>query len=332
MENPKNIELNELKNIELEDVAFEFTNVFDKESDEERKKLVEMYGEKFFIKNDYERRTKNEIRTALRIIKYNLKIDLEEIKIINLPFTIIKSGRQAQTAFTDRHCECKKIYLVPDDTALKVKRDKKYHLTGILNLYINEQIDELVYAKWYKEIEKLNIGERVTASILHEYGHILTYNKLDICKIYKPLELYNLLDETNYLDNCSLRICNFGDISVITKLNTCLEMLAEDYRVSNYIKKADDVCMLPHSISYLQDIINPIEFLKGVDIMGKLLDLNVKERKGVVKPLNSLLDKILPFGEGSRTIGNMQRFTTGQIVQLTEMDKIKDREALKALL
>lgn len=317
-----------LANEFIDEIAFEsrFHNVHDKRNNIHGKELHNFYGTgNIYKRDDMPRRSKHEVFNGIGVLR---KIGVDIIApIYNLPFTVMKSGRPATTAFTDKNLGFRNIYLVPDDTPQRVMDEKKFY---------NETINELIHVgrisinkgtKWLQALDTLNTGQRVAASILHEQGHILTYNILDKNDIGDPSDLYDWLDDHGYLDNCSSRIPAFRKIDVIRQLNAALEQLAEDYRVSHFVKMEMDTCCLPHATSYIQDIHRPESFFEGVDIMVRLLKIEGTLNKASGR-ISQPLDDVLPFGEACRS-EFLKQFTRGPIEPLTAGDKKKAREALR---
>jgi hypothetical protein len=315
---------------EIDDIYFEsrFINVFDKPTSQTYQQIHGFFGESRIQYNGIERRTNFEIYNGLKCAeKRRVSID---VLIYNLPFTVLKHNRPAETAFVDRQIDRRFIYLVPDHTPTRILTDIVWHKEGYERLIESNKIDRATVDKWIHTMEsELNLGERVASTILHEFGHILTFRVWDRLGITERLDLYDWFDEFGYLDNCSNRIVSFSEEHAEIQINTCIEQLAEDYRISHDVKKEDDTCCLPHIISYEQDIINPEMFLEGVDIMTKILSLNGKVKIEKEKEKESAaFDRIVPFGEANRP-SVPARFRHGNITPITEADKKRAREQLK---
>jgi hypothetical protein len=326
----------ELQNQELDVVFFEprFFNVAEKANDPYYQLVKSAYGDDRIVYNGYKQRTNHEVQSGIKVVKKRrINIDVD---IVNLPFTVTKRGKPAETAFTDRTPEHRFIYLVPDHTPTRIMNDTAYHRQGIESLLAEKSVNPELAMKWLKEMEKLDVGERVAATLIHEYGHILTYQAMDKAGINDPYDAYVWLDESGYLDNCSERIVGFSQGGVITaedafrQINIAMEQLAEDYRLSVYVKSEHDACPLPSCISYKEDLINPHKFLKGVEIMTKLLNLDAKAKKAI-QAQHNMLDAIMPFGEANRSVAASQ-FGHGEVTPLTKDQKEAAKAALRNLL
>lgn len=311
-----------------EDLLFEssFINIGTKSRDRFYDFMIETYGLSRIMDNGYKQRTKHEVYTGISEIN-KLGISLEA-KIYNLPVTVLSSrGKPAETAFTDRSPELRNIYLVPDHTPSRIVKNQAYHKNGIEEAVLDGKIDIETAEKWIKSLEQLDISHRVAASILHEHGHILMYNIMDKLEIKNKMELYDWLELTGYLDNCSQRVVSFSQQSPNVQINIAMEEFAEDYRISHYMSSINDTCCLPHSISYIQDIINPDCFMRGVEIVGNLLKFKTGKKTGDYA--QQQLENILPFGEADRCDSIMRCFTHGTPVPLTKEDKLRAREQLR---
>lgn len=312
----------------LDDINLEkgFINIQKKSNNSLYIEILETYGKDRCLDNGLKPRMKHEVLNGIKSVKerrININTD-----IVNLPFTVLnKRGKAAETAFTDR--EKRKVFLVPDHTQIRIINDYHYHKTGFETLYKEKSISIENFEMLMNKIEKLNVGERVGASIIHEYGHILTYEAMDRYNVETLTDMYNWLGGMGYLDNCSERIVLFSKENPFAKINIALEQLAEDYRISFELRGNYVMASLPHSISYIQDIKNPDKLLEGVDIMATLLDLDQKRQDNYRKK-NAilLLDDILPFGEAGRTDSILQ-FSHGEPIPLTNEQKQKDLEILK---
>lgn len=323
-------DIEDLKAIEAEQVEnlrFEFVNVLNKPRNPQKLLLMDCYGPTSIKHNGLPPRTRHEINNGLRVVQ-ELGVTLCK-DVINLPFTVAKGHKVATTAFTDRTPELRNIYLVPDHTPTRIMIDKSYHLDGFDELLQEGQIGTEVHKLCVEAVSNLTVGDRVAASILHEYGHILTYEAFDADGVESYVDIYDWLDREGYLDNCSYRVATFNEQPATFQINIALELLAEDYRLSCYIKNGDYIFCLPHSIGFMQDIINTGNFLKGVEIMGKLLKIN--SGCTVKSSSNKKLDSVLPFGEAPRTNRLMSGFTRGPIKPLTEEDKKRARAELKLM-
>ncbi|WP_431090140.1 hypothetical protein [Paenibacillus sp. 8b26] len=188
-----------------------------------------------------------------------------------------------------------------------------------------KSISKELAERWESEISKLNTGERVAASIIHEYGHILTFRAWGNMGIKNTLDVYDWLDEYGYLDNFSKRIVSFNEGDAPWQINVAIEQLAEDFRLALDVKNQNGACCLPHIITYQQDLLNPEGYLEGVDIMKNLLQFDGKLKKGRV---SGALDSIIPFGEANRS-SLPTNFIHGEITPLTQEDKDRAREKLK---
>ncbi|MFB5760192.1 hypothetical protein [Paenibacillus medicaginis] len=310
----------------INDTSFErqFVNVLSRTTDIYHSSLFDTYGEDRLFDNGYRRRTKHEVYSGIKKCEHiGVIINAE---IVNLPYTVINErGKPAETAFTVRNPELhRNIYLVPDHTPTRILKDKAYHNAGLEALFKDQKITRDCLDSWIGAMSDLNVGERVAASIIHEYGHILTYRAMDNEDIETAIQMYDWLGDMGYLDNCSHRIVQFSK-DPLWQMNVAVEQLAEDFRVSQYVKKEQDVCPLPSCLSYRQDIANPEKYLEGVEIMTKLLNIQEQIRK---KQQKTSLDNILPFGEANRSDSVMNHFSLGEITPLTEDDKKKAREEL----
>ncbi|WP_371378970.1 hypothetical protein [Sporomusa aerivorans] len=318
-----------LENEELDKILFEsrFVNVKKKDNDLIYRSIVESYGLDKIHDNGLQPRSFFEISCGLSVIK---KLGIEIIApIYNLPFTVAKRRKPAQTAFADCRIERRHIYLVPDHTTTRILDDQEFHISGIEMLQGDNEIEESVAEKWIREIQKLDVGHRVAGSILHEQGHILTFDAMDKTNISSQSALFKWLDAYGYLDNCSERIVLFSQLEPSIMINTALESLAEDYRLSHFVKSCEHTCCLPHSLSYVQDILYPEKFLKGVEIMKELL--SKRQLKAAVRPsTKGSLEAILPFGEAQRC-DSMRCYSHGKITPLTKEDKAKALEKLQKL-
>jgi hypothetical protein len=321
------------ENPDIDDVYFEsrFINVLDKPKHPLYQEIYAFYGESRVVHNGLDPRTKYEIYNGMKCVdSRGLQIDSY---IINLPFTVMKNGKPAETAFVDRPLPRRHIHLVPDHTPTRILTDISFHKEGYERLVERSELAKNIADKWIEAMEsKLSIGERVAASIMHEYGHILSFRAWDRLGFTARIDLYDWFDEYGYIDNVSHRIVSFSQEHADIQINTCIEQLAEDFRLAQDVKSEQDVCCLPHIISYEQDSINPEKFLEGADIMTKLLTLNGKgnmeENRARAKE-DAALDRVIPFGEANRS-AVPARFRNGGITPITEADKKRAREQLKS--
>ena len=313
----------------FDDIAFEgFVNVLAKPRAPLYVQFMDSFGEENCILNGHQPRTRHEINSGLKSVeKRNIKIDAE---VINLPYTVLNGRKKpAITAFTTRNPEQRKIYLVPEHTPTRILNDKAFHQEAFDFHFSQSKLNKVTYELFMHQMEKLDVGERVAASIIHEYGHILTYNAFDQLGIHKPTEVYSYLDETGYLDNCAKRIVDFTTMDARLKLNHALEQIAEDYRVSHDIYNGLGLSPLPHGLTFIQDAINNDDFIEGVDIMTNVLLLD--QKKTISKSAGpSALDYIIPFGEANRTVLST-RYTEGHLAPLTKEIKEKDFKELEEL-
>lgn len=320
-----------ISNDPIDDTYFEsrIVNILDKPTSEPYLDIKDYYGDSNVLKNGLEPRTKHEIYSGLKCVeRRGIEIDAA---IYNLPFTVMKSGRLAETAFVDRTLERRHIYLVPDHTQTRIKQDIAHHTDGYQRLV---ELGKITQDEVDRHIDymhrNLNIGERVAATLIHEYGHILSFRSIDRMGIEERIELYNWFDLAGYLDNVSYRIVSFSKEHADRKINICMEQLAEDYRLSQDVKSTNDMCCLPHIISFEQDIINPEKFLEGAEIMSKLLSLNGKAKEGrPSEKEKAALDRVIPFGEANRS-SVPTSFRHGDITPITEADKKRDRDMLES--
>jgi hypothetical protein len=322
------IESQKLEELQLDNMQFEgFKNVLAKPRDEMYLAFIESFGKENCISNGHAPRTKHEVLSGIsKVEKRNIQIDVD---IVNLPYTVLNARKKpAKTAFTTMNPEQRKIFLVPDHTPTRILSDKAFHIEGFDMLLAQKEITKSQYDLFVNKMDMLNVGERVSASIIHEYGHILTYKAFDELGISnKSAKVYEWLNETGYLDNCSKRIVGFADFEAPYKINVALEQLAEDYRVSYDIYKGVPLSPLPHSITFVQDAKNHEYFLEGVEGMTKVLLLDKKNKKGLVKEEKSPLEFIIPFGEADRT-DLSTRYTDGQLTPLTAERKARDLKVL----
>lgn len=313
----------------IEHIQFEgFINVLAKPRDDLFIHFTDSFGKTNCIHNGHTPRTKHEVNSGLKCVeKRFIKLDAE---VVNLPYTVLNARkRPAKTAFTTRIPEHRKIFLVPDHTPTRILSDVAYHKDTFELLLTQKEIDKDTFELFSKKMDRLDVGERVAASIIHEYGHILTYNAMDFLGIENPSELYMWLDDTGYLDNCSKRIAGFADMEAPSKINNALEQLAEDYRVSHDIFNGFGLSTLPHGLTFAQDAKNKENFLEGVDCMTKVLLLDKKSKKvSSIDKETTALDFIVPFGEADRS-SLSSRYTQGQINPLTKEIKKRDLEVLK---
>lgn len=158
---------------------------------------MESFGVENCIENGHKPRTFHEVNSGLsNVRKRGIEIDAV---IVNLPYTVLNARRKpAETAFTTRDIEQRKIYLVPDHTPTRILNDKAYHIDGFELLLSQKDISHSEFGIFTQKLETLDIGKRVSASIIHEYGHILTYRALDTLKIHSPNAAYKWLDEVGY--------------------------------------------------------------------------------------------------------------------------------------
>lgn len=302
-----------------------FTNVLQRSSDKLYEDLLEGWGQEKCIENGYKMRSKHEVYSGLAYVTNTKGIQLDA-EVVNLPFTVLnRINKPAETAFTERTTERRKIYLVPDHTPTRIYKDVSAHTAGFDALLSSKSISVKMYERVTNEMEKLDVAGRVGASIIHEMGHILTYRAMDKLGIEKTAEAYQWLDELGYIDNCSKRVVSFSDRDPLFMLNIALEQLAEDYRLSHYIREGYPIASLPHSISYIQDIVNPETFLEGVEIMSKLL--TVEKKKSALKEKGTSLDFVIPYGEGDRSV--TAQFAIGKPTPITKEKKMRDLKALR---
>ncbi|MCZ0870919.1 hypothetical protein [Peribacillus sp. AS_2] len=318
--------IDEELDIPFDDVQLEngFINVLNKPTNMYFQEMHLSFGADRCISNGHMPRTKHEVYSGFKKVEQkNIIIDTE---IVNLPFTVVNGrGKPAETAFTTR--DNRKIYLVPDHTPTRILNDLAHHREGFEMLLAQSAIDKGIYDTWDREMKRLDVGERTAASIIHEFGHILTYRAMDNNGIEQLMDVYDWLDDSGYLDNCASRIVSFSDRDPFWKINVAIEQIAEDYRVSFDIRESYGMSSLPHCITYVQDIIKPDNFLRGVEIMTNLLQLG-KAKKKINEIKANPLDIVLPFGEASRS-SFTSRFTQGDPTPLTDKDKDKDRELIR---
>ncbi|BBN97519.1 hypothetical protein [Sporolactobacillus terrae] len=297
-----------------------FVNVPDKLENIYHHEIIKRYGISRCMKNGYAQRTNHEIYSGLKRVA-NKRINLDA-EIVNLPFTVLDlRGNPANTAFTDRYDQ--RIFLVPDYTPVRIVSDKAFHKTGYDELLKEKKITKEQHDYFVSNMEKMDVGERVSSSIIHEYGHILTYRALDRESVDNAKRVFEFLHDYKYLDNCSKRIVQFSESSVPWKINAAIEQLAEDYRVSHDIRDSFSCAQLPHCITFKQDIENPDYFLEGVEIMAKLLNVSKKKVKRNETSDRNYLDSIMPFGEASRT-PKLSQFMHGNPTPMTEEDYQRD--------
>lgn len=315
----------------IDDLYFEsrIVNVLNKTASDAYIDLQNYYGTENIHDNGFAPRTKHEIYSGLKCVERRGIIT--DTTIYNLPFTVSKGARLAETAFVDRPLERRNIYLVPDHTETRIKLDISYHTEGYLRLVENKELSQEKATEYIEYMNTyLTVGERVAATLIHEYGHILSFRILDTLGITERINLYDWFDEYGYLDNVSVRIVSFSQEHPDRKINICMEQLAEDYRVSHDVKNSNDMCCLPHIISFEQDIINPDKFLEGAVIMSNLLSLKGKSKgEKFSQKEKSSIDRVIPFGEANRS-SVPTSFRHGEITPITEADKKRDRELLKS--
>jgi hypothetical protein len=298
-----------------------FINVLNKTNDEQYMVLLNLCGETSIINNGLSPRTKHEIFSGLKVVdRIGVEIDA---KIFNLPFTVSNGRKLADTAFTFRKIELRNIYLVPDHTITRVMKEKDVSLNIIEDLLQKERISSTIAEKWCATIANLDVGERVAGSILHEYGHILTYRAMDRAGIGNSVtEGYGWLVESGYLANCLRRIVGFSLMNPLVKINYAMEQMAEDYRISHYVKCHATACCLTHGISFAQDISKPELYLEGVSIMTQLISVKKTHKKVVSTPEKKTLIDVLPFGELNRSDVLVKTLAGGSIPSMSDA-KIK---------
>ncbi|MES1042577.1 hypothetical protein [Peribacillus simplex] len=237
---------------------------------------------------DYPSRTKHEVYGGYKMAKERQKdimIDLKSIKVFNLYFRFRNQKTNAlnTTAMMIRNSKTNEetILLLPDNTKETYTVERRFYIDIANRLLFNENHPMNPDAQSFlvENLNLLNIHERCTQSLLHEYGHILHWRIFDKLNLINLSDIYEWFHNYGYTKLMNYRSPEFEGASDINKVYLLKESLVEDYRIYLNMLEKSGMFILPNVNTFEGDFRDPTLLFEGVRCMRNMFEDFIKQEK-----------------------------------------------------
>ncbi|WP_341357483.1 hypothetical protein [Rossellomorea sp. y25] len=252
--------------------------------------LAQIIDENTETNYDITVRTKHEVYGGYKRAKERQKgilIDIKNIKVFNLYFRFKNSNTDAlgTTAMMMRNSKSNEeiILLLPDNTKVTYHRERNFYINAANKLVFHNDYpmnpDDQSFL--IENLNLLNVHERCTQSLLHEYGHILHFRIFDKLNFTLDSEVYQWFHDNGYTKLLNLRSPEFAGATDKDKIYLLKESIVEDYRIYLNMLEKNGMFILPNINTYQGDFRNPNLLIEGVRCMKSMFEEFIKQEKGM---------------------------------------------------
>lgn len=241
---------------------------------------------------DYPRRTKHEVYGGYKKGKERQKkilLDLKSINVFNLYFRFQnqKTNALSTTAMLIRNSKTNEetILLLPDNTEETYKAERNFYIGIATRLVFNidHPMDSDTHSFLIENLNLLNIHERCTQSLLHEYGHIIHWRIFDQLNLKNSSDIYEWFHKYGYTTLMNSRSPEFKSTSDSQKVYLLKESLVEDYRIYLNMLEKNGMFILPNINTFEGDFRDPVLLIEGVRCMRNMFKDFISQEKGQIK-------------------------------------------------
>jgi hypothetical protein len=258
--------------------------------------LAQIIDESTEINYDLPFRTKHEVYGGYKRAKERQKdilIDIKSIKVFNLHFRFKNSNTNAlnTTAMMMRNSKSNEeiILLLPDNTKVTYHKERDFYINAANKLVFDNDypMDPDYQSFLIENLNILNVHERCTQSLLHEYGHILHWRIFDKLNFKLDSEVYQWFHENGYTKLLNLRSPEFAGATDKGKIYLLKESIVEDYRIYLNMMEKNGMFILPNINTYQGDFRNPNLLIKGVRCMKSMFEEFINQEKNMSNQSNT---------------------------------------------